>query len=132
MNAREYYSGLQAAIHAVPHVWRSDLRFEEIDEHECYVSGVLLLMGGFELYVAEYVVTSPVGSTPQVSVSSPDTGGQLVSRWDNATHHPDVPPSLIIVTMTEWRCHLKSADDRSRLFWMLLYRLHLTSTIGLK
>ena len=31
MNARDYYLSLQNAIHAAPHVLRSDVRFEEID-----------------------------------------------------------------------------------------------------
>jgi hypothetical protein len=60
VNARAYYQSLQSAIHAAPHVLRSDVRFEEIDVNECYVSGVLLLMGSFELHIAEYVVTDPV------------------------------------------------------------------------
>ena len=90
MNARGYYSGLQAAIHTVPHVWRSDLRFEEIDEHECYVSGVLLLIGGYELYVAEYVVTSPTEARLKYRYHLQTPDGQLVSRWDNAPHYPDV------------------------------------------
>jgi hypothetical protein len=90
VNAREYYSGLQAAIHCVPQVWRSDLRFEEIDEHECYVSGVLLLTGGYELYVAEYVITSPTETRLKYRYHLQTPDGQLVSRWDNAPHHPDV------------------------------------------
>ena len=36
MNAREYYLSVQDAVHAAPHVLRSDMRFEEIDAHECY------------------------------------------------------------------------------------------------
>jgi len=36
LNAREYYLSLQKAIHAAPHVLRSDVRFEEIDVNECY------------------------------------------------------------------------------------------------
>jgi len=90
VNAREYYSGLQAAIHGVPQVWRSDLRFEEIDEHECYVSGLLLLTGGYELYVAEYVITSPTEARLKYRYHLQTPDGQLVSRWDNAPHHPDV------------------------------------------
>ena len=31
MNARDYYLRLQSAIHAAPHVLRSDVQFEEID-----------------------------------------------------------------------------------------------------
>jgi hypothetical protein len=48
LNARDYYLSLQNAIHAAPHVLRSDVRFEEIDVNECYVRGILTLTGGFE------------------------------------------------------------------------------------
>ena len=90
MNARAYYQSLQSAIHAAPHVLRSDVRFEEIDVNECYVSGVLLLMGSFELHIAEYVVTDPVLTRLKYRYHLQTADGRLVSRWDNATHHPTV------------------------------------------
>ena len=90
MNARDYYLRLQSAIHAAPHVLRSDVQFEEIDVNECYVRGVLWLIGGFELHVAEYVVTEPEVTRPKYRYHLQTAEGQLVSRWDNAPHHPDV------------------------------------------
>lgn len=90
MNAREYYRDLQEAIHAAPHVLHSDLRFEIVDEHECYTSGRILLVGGFELHIAEYVVTTPVVTRPKYRYHLQTSEGQLVSRWDNATHHHDI------------------------------------------
>ena len=45
MNAREYYLSIQAAIHAAPHVLRSEVRFDEIDVNECYIRGTLYLLG---------------------------------------------------------------------------------------
>ena len=65
MNARDYYLSLQNAIHIAPHMLRSDVRFEEIDVNECYVRGILTLTGGFELHIAEYVVTEPVLTRPK-------------------------------------------------------------------
>ena len=91
MNARGYYLGLQAAIHAAPYVLSSDVRFEEIDVNECYVRGVLTLIGGFELHVAEYVVTEPDVQRPKYRYHLQTSSGELVSRWDNAPHHPTVP-----------------------------------------
>jgi hypothetical protein len=64
LNAREYYLALQAAIHAAPHVLHSALSFEEIDPHECYLRGVLRLIGDLELHVAEYVVTAHLNGSP--------------------------------------------------------------------
>jgi len=40
LNVRDYYLGLQSAIHAAPHVLCSDVWFEEIDVNECYVRAV--------------------------------------------------------------------------------------------
>lgn len=91
MNARDYYLGLQAAIHTAPHVLSSDVRFEEIDVDECYVRGVLALTGDFELHVAEYVVTAPDVQRPKYRYHLQTSSGELVSRWDNAPHHPTVP-----------------------------------------
>jgi hypothetical protein len=65
VNARDYYPRLQNTIHAAPHVISSDMQFEEIDDNECYVCGVLRLIGGFELRIAEYVVTEPGVTRPK-------------------------------------------------------------------
>ena len=90
MNARDYYVALQEAIHAAPHVLRSDMQFEEIDIAECYVRGVLWLIDGFELHIAEYVVTEPEVMRPKYRYHLQTIEGQMVSRWDNAAHHPNV------------------------------------------
>jgi len=90
VNARDYYLSLQRAVHDAPFVLRSDLRFEEIDEHECYVQGTLLLIGDFQLHIAEYVLTSPIVSRPKYRYHLQTVSGQLISRWDNAEHHRDV------------------------------------------
>ena len=90
MNARDYYLSLQNAIHAAPHVLRSDVRFEQIDVNECYVRGILTLIGGFELHIAEYVVTEPVLTRPKYRYHLQTSDGELLSRWDNAPHHPAV------------------------------------------
>ncbi len=66
------------------------MRFEEIDVNECYVRGVLSLMGGFELYIAEYVITTPTIARPKYRYHLQTSDGSLVSRWDNAPRHPSV------------------------------------------
>jgi hypothetical protein len=80
VNARDYYLSLQNAVHAAPHVLRSDMQFEEIDVNECYVRGVLTLIDGFELHIAEYVVTEPVPTRPKYRYHLQTFGGKLVSR----------------------------------------------------
>lgn len=91
MNAREYYLDLQEAIHTKPHVLQSNMRFEEIDTNECYVRGVLTLIDDFELHAAEYIITAPRLTRPKYRYHLQTSDGTLVSRWDNAPHHPDVP-----------------------------------------
>jgi hypothetical protein len=90
VNARDYYLSLQRTVHDEPFVLRSDLRFEEIDEHECYVQGDLLLIGDFPLRVAEYVLTSPDVRRPKYRYHLQTLDGQLISRWDNSEHHRKV------------------------------------------
>lgn len=87
MNARDYYLGLQNAVHAAPHVLRSDMQFEEIDTNECYVRGTITLIGGLELHIAEYVVTEPDITRPKYRYHLQTSDGRFVSRWDNAPHH---------------------------------------------
>ena len=91
MNTRDYYVELQKAIHAAPHVLHSDMHFEEIDLNQCYIRGVITLIEGFVLHVAEYVVTAPAVTRPKYRYHLQNAEGTLVSRWDNAPHHPEVP-----------------------------------------
>jgi hypothetical protein len=91
VNAREYYLDLQDAIHASPLALRSDLRFEEIDANECYIRGMLLLVGDFELHIAEYVVTEPDLTRPKYRYHLQSSDSRLLARWDNAPHHRSVP-----------------------------------------
>jgi len=59
VNTREYFREVQEAVLATAHVIQSNLDFDEISQSECYIKGKLTLVGGIELYVAEYVVTEP-------------------------------------------------------------------------
>jgi hypothetical protein len=90
LNARDYYLDLQDVTHAVPFVLGSDLRFEEIDVNECYIRGTLFLVGGYELHIAEYVVTEPDLNRPKYRYHLQSSSHELVTRWDNAPHHRSV------------------------------------------
>ena len=90
MNARDYYLGFQRTVHGAPYVLNSDLCFEEVDEHVGYMAGVLLFIDDFQLYLAEYVLTAPVVRRPKYRYHLQTLAGQLISRWDNATHHHTV------------------------------------------
>ena len=90
MNAREYHRTVQAAISEAPHVIASDVSFDEIDVNECYIRGVLTLVGGFELHLAEYVVTEPDLQRLKYRYHLQRANGTMLARWDNVPHHHDV------------------------------------------
>ena len=90
MNARTYYVGLLDAIHVAPHIIASEIRFEDIDVNECYIRGVLTLLEGFTLHIAEYVVTEPVLTRIKYRYHLQNSTGQPVCRWDNVPHHPGI------------------------------------------
>ena len=48
---------------------------------------MLLLDGGLELHIAEYVVTEPELSRAKYRYHPQEADGSLVARWDNAPHH---------------------------------------------
>ncbi len=90
MNAREYHRSVQAAISEAPHVIASDVSFDEIDVNECYIRGMLTLVGGFELHLAEYVVTEPGLQRLKYRYHLQRTNGTMLARWDNVSHHHDL------------------------------------------
>ncbi|MDP1714394.1 MAG: DUF6516 family protein [Anaerolineales bacterium] len=90
MNSREYYASVQTAILAAPHVIQSDISFDEVSEEECYIRGMLSLNGGYELHIAEYVVTEPQIKRLKYRYHLQSSDNKLVARWDNAAHHPEV------------------------------------------
>lgn len=90
MNSREYYAGVQKAILAAPHVIQTDISFDEVSEEECYIRGVIILRGGFELHIAEYVVTEPEVKRLKYRFHLQSSDNRMIARWDNAPHHPEV------------------------------------------
>ena len=90
MKSREYYASVQKAILAAPHVIQTSISFDEISEEECYIKGEITFNGGYELHVAEYVVTEPEFKRLKYRFHFQKSDGQMVVRWDNAPHHPEV------------------------------------------
>lgn len=90
MNSREYYAGVQKAILAAPHVVQMDISFDEVSEEECYIRGVITLTGGYELHIAEYVVTGPEFKRLKYRFHLHTPNDRMIARWDNAPHHPQV------------------------------------------
>jgi hypothetical protein len=90
VNARDYYRSVQVAISDAPHVIASDVSFDEIIVNECYIRGVLTLIGSFELHIAEYVTTEPDVQRSKYRYHLQKANGTLVARWDNVPHHRSV------------------------------------------
>jgi len=90
MKSREYYAAVQKAILAAPHVIQSDVSFDEISEEECYIRGVLILAGDYEIHIAEYVVTEPKLIRLKYRFHLQKHKGKMIAGWDNAPHHPEV------------------------------------------
>jgi hypothetical protein len=91
VNAREYYQSILSAIHESPYVVATDLQFREIDSNECYIRGRLTIVNAIELHIAEYVITEPSVQRTKYRYHLQKTVGQLVCRWDNVPHHPQIP-----------------------------------------
>jgi hypothetical protein len=91
VKARDYYLAIQAAIHAAPHVLRSEIRFDEVDAAQCYIRGTLELLSGLELHIAEYVITEPTLQRPKYRYHLQTADDKImISRWDNVAHHPQI------------------------------------------
>ncbi len=90
MNSREYYAAVQAAILAAPHIIQTDISFDEVSESECYIRGILTLAGGYELHIAEYIVTGPEFKRLKYRFHLQSSENQMIARWDNAPHHPEI------------------------------------------
>ena len=90
MNAREYYERVQTAIRSASYVLSWDVDFDEISVNQCYIRGVLRLVGSYELHIAEYVTTSPILSRDKYRYHLQRSDGVMIVRWDNAPHHRNV------------------------------------------
>lgn len=90
MNSRAYYASVQKAILNAPHVIHSEISFDEVSEEECYIRGTLTLTGGYELHIAEYVITQPEIKRLKYRFHLQSADEKMIARWDNAAHHPEI------------------------------------------
>jgi len=90
VTARDYY--LRLIEHVTLHVLVTGIQldFDEIDRSIAYLRGRLVLSGGNELHVAEYVITDPNLVRDKYRYHLQRADGALVRRWDNAPHYPDL------------------------------------------
>ena len=87
----QYFEALQHALQQNRWVIHEELTLRQIDDAEGYIKGVLHLYGGYALHVAEYVILR-AGRPERLKYRYQllDRANQLLTRWDNAPHHPQI------------------------------------------
>jgi len=92
-SVNEYFSLLVELTEQSEWIIHQDLIFRQIDDKEAYIRGTLYIRGGFILHMAEYIIIQDDGSPerPKYRYQLQDHQGKMVSRWDNAFHHSDIP-----------------------------------------
>jgi hypothetical protein len=88
----EYFAQLMDAIRNCRWVINEDLTFRQIDLKEGYINGILYIHGGYMLHVAEYIeIEKGFPKRIKYRYQLQDNAERLVSRWDNAPHHAQIP-----------------------------------------
>lgn len=111
MKGREYYRHLQNAISSSAFVLDSQVSYTEIDVNECYVRGVLTFANGYELHIAEYVITEPTILRTKYRYHLQNQASDLIARWDNAPHHRAVGTFPHHLHLDDGSIHSSSAMD---------------------
>ncbi|MFZ1753643.1 MAG: DUF6516 family protein [Caldilineaceae bacterium] len=103
MTARDYYRSLQQTISRAFYVLDSQISYSEIDVNECYISGRLILSNGYQLHIAEYVITGMSIVRTKYRFHLQTAEAELVARWDNSPHHKEID------TFPD-HCHLRNGS----------------------
>jgi hypothetical protein len=93
MTIEAYLEAIKERLVTEPMVTRFHMIRERstlIDEH---LRARLTLVDGSQLEFSEYMQRSPVGEIAVITYSShwADAANQLITRWDNTPHFPDLP-----------------------------------------
>lgn len=90
MTFHRYSQELLGVVNSHPLVANVSLAFREIDEYEGHVEGRLELVGGYQLYISEYVFATLPPRRSKYRFHVQDAFGKFICRWDNAPHHPHI------------------------------------------
>jgi hypothetical protein len=91
MNSREYYSRIEGVIKDCPIITHFSIDFDEIDEYIGYLKGRLELIDGSFLYFIEFIeIQNNTAIRLKYKYQWQSDNGNLITRWDNVPHHPDV------------------------------------------
>ena len=90
MTFQQYSQELLESITSYPLVANVALTLREIAKYEGHIEGRLELVGGNQLYVSEYVFTTPTFKRAKYRYHVQNATGSFVCRWDDAPHHPHI------------------------------------------
>ncbi|KPV63633.1 MAG: hypothetical protein AOA66_0765 [Candidatus Bathyarchaeota archaeon BA2] len=86
----EYFKKIQEIIANSRIVASTKIEYTKVLEHEGYMQGTLTLIDGSELRILEYTSISRGKPTVLRYRFQWQTAEELIARWNNAPHHPEV------------------------------------------
>lgn len=87
----EYFGGLERRLGSFPLAVSVETRTERVDLDRGYVRATITFTDDTELHLFEYVVlTGDEVEREDYRYHYQSEEGELIWRWDNAPHHPDV------------------------------------------
>ncbi len=93
MNISEYFKAIKTHLLAELLVENFQIVKERSAESDGHIRVRMTLSGNYPMEFSEYVQLLPNGSIRVITYSyhCADTDGNLIVRWDNAPHFPDLP-----------------------------------------
>jgi hypothetical protein len=85
----EYFKRIQDTISNSKVVASSNIEYVKVLENEGYIRGTLTFIDGSELKLLEYAKISNGQATALRYRFQWQTKGELITRWNNAPHHPE-------------------------------------------
>ncbi len=91
MNFREYFSHIETIIKDCPIIAQFSISFDEIDVQIGYLKGKLEIIDGSVLYFIEFVeIKEEEAKRLKYKYQWQYENGDLIERWDNVPHYPEV------------------------------------------
>jgi len=86
----DYFRKIQTTITNSKMVASTNIEYIKVLENEGYMQGALTLIDGSELRLLEYAKISDGQAVILRYRFQWQTGGELITRWNNAPHHPEM------------------------------------------
>ncbi|RJS73950.1 hypothetical protein CW696_00340 [ANME-2 cluster archaeon] len=90
MSIRRYFDELKLYLVTHPIVESFEMICEKIGEKEGYLRVTIGLPDNSVMYCFEYVLSDGSIEISKYSFHWQDMAGNLICRWDNAPHHPEL------------------------------------------